>query len=484
MRLNVLKRNKAYLFVSCIFLLLMGQKMFAAKKYNLIFVFADQLRAQDLGYNGNLDVLTPQIDKLATESVNVQYAFSGCPVSCPYRASLVTGRYPLSSGIFLNDVPLDPEIMSIGKVFKDSGYNTGYIGKWHLDGHGRKTFIPKERRHGFDYWKVLECTHEYLNSYYWDNDNGLKQWKGYDAFAQTDDACSYIEEYSQKDKPFVLFLSFGPPHEPYEKVDSTFKALYEDKRLNLRKNVPDKKKEAAITALKGYYAHITCLDKCIGQLQQVIAQTGIEENTIFIFTSDHGDMLFSHGVQNKQRPWEESIHVPFLIKHPLVKNSFDSSVLLNTPDIMPTLLSFCDLPVPNDIEGNDLSKMILQKEPDTTKAVLLASYHAFGQWSKKNGGFEYRGIRTRRYTYAVTLHGDWLLYDNQEDPYQLINLAFVPGYENVRNKMSILLKQKLKETNDDFMPGEYYVHQWGYQVDKTGTIPYRKLDIDLSEYLK
>lgn len=482
--LSLLKKRMIDLCLFFLFFYLGSQKGFAAKKYNLVFVFADQLRAQDLGYNGNPDVMTPHIDKLAGESINVQYAFSGCPVSCPYRGSLMTGRYPLSSGIFLNDAPLNPEMMSIGKVFKNNEYHTAYIGKWHLDGHGRKTFIPKNRRHGFDYWKVLECTHEYLNSYYWDNDNGLKRWKGYDAFAQTEDACSYIQEHARDEKPFVLFLSFGPPHEPYDKVDTLYKNLYNTKTLEIRQNVPEGKAKEAVKALRGYYAHITSLDDCVGRLQETLKKCRIEENTIFVFTSDHGDMLFSHGAQNKQRPWEESIHVPFLIKHPSTDRRTDSSVLLNTPDIMPTLLSFCDLPIPEGVEGNDLSKMILGTEKDTTEAVLLASYHAFGQWSKRFGGFEYRGVRTRRYTYVATLHGDWMLYDNLKDPYQQTNLAFIPGYESLKRKMLVLLKKKLAETNDNFMPGEYYVHQWNYEVDKSGTIPYRKLDINLEEYLK
>lgn len=451
------------------------------KSYNLVYVFADQLRTQDLGYNGNRDVATPNIDRLAESAVNIQYAFSGCPVSCPYRGSLMTGQYPLKSGIFLNDAPLNPDSESIGKVFKKNGYNTAYIGKWHLDGHGRKSFIPKERRHGFDYWKVLECTHEYFNSYYWDNDNGLKKWEGYDAYAQTDDACNYIAEHAGDEKPFVLFLSFGPPHEPYEMVDSVYKASYEGKELAIRENVPDKFRDKATAALQGYYAHITSLDDCIGKLQKTIKKNRLEKNTIFIFTSDHGDMLFSHGVQNKQYPWDESIHVPFLISHPEKRKEKKqaSAVLLNTPDIMPTLLGFCGLPVPETVEGDNLSGMILGTEKDRTDGVLIASYHAFGQWSERNGGCEYRGIRTREYTYVRTLRGDWMLYDNRTDPYQRNNLVGASEYKAVRDSLNGLLCRKLARTDDDFMPGHYYVKKWGYEVDRTGTIPYRRLDIKL-----
>src|SRR5690606_32882967 len=126
---------------------------------NVIFVFADQWRAQDVGYNGNPQVSTPTIDRFAKESVVFANAGSGCPVCCPYRASLLTGQYPLTNGVFYNDKALDPNATTIAKVYKQAGYETGYIGKWHLNGHGpgektfdaRLKFIPKERRQGFDF---------------------------------------------------------------------------------------------------------------------------------------------------------------------------------------------------------------------------------------------------------------------------------------------------------------------------------------------
>jgi len=121
---------------------------------NIVFVFADQWRAQSVGYR-NPEVKTPHIDALERESINFTNAISGCPICTPYRASLLTGQHPLTHGLFMNDLALDPDIPAMGDIFKSAGYDTAWIGKWHADGHGRSTYIPPGRRAGFDYWKTL-----------------------------------------------------------------------------------------------------------------------------------------------------------------------------------------------------------------------------------------------------------------------------------------------------------------------------------------
>ena len=157
---------------------------------NIVFVFGDQWRAQATGYAGEPSVRTPNLDRLAGESLNLTNAVSNCPLCTPYRASLLTGQYPLTHGLFVNDVPLDPHATSLGKVFAAHGYDTAYIGKWHVDGHGRSAFIPRERRQGFSFWKVLECTHNYNKSPYYADENVKLFWDGYDAIAQTREAQS------------------------------------------------------------------------------------------------------------------------------------------------------------------------------------------------------------------------------------------------------------------------------------------------------
>jgi arylsulfatase A-like enzyme len=186
------------------------------KKPNVVFILADQWRSQAVGYNQDPNVNTPNIDKLSTESVNFSNTISGCPICTPYRASLLTGQYPLTTGLFMNDLCLSNKAVSMAKAYANAGYDTAYIGKWHLDGHGRRGYIPKERRQGFDYWKVLECTHDYNNSYYYEGDSKeIKKWNGYDAFAQTKDAIDYMKRREDKNKPFFLMVSYGTPHNPY-----------------------------------------------------------------------------------------------------------------------------------------------------------------------------------------------------------------------------------------------------------------------------
>lgn len=448
------------------------------KAPNVVFVLADEWRAQDLGYNGNKDVSTPNLDKLAGRAVNFTNTISCCPVCCPYRGSLLTGQYPLSTGVFVNDVQLNPESQSLGKVFKAAGYQTAYVGKWHIDGHGRNSFIPVERRQGFEYWKVLECTHDYNNSYYWGTDDQKAKWEGYDAFAQTADAVSYIKQRKQDGKPFLMVLAWGPPHTPFETAPESFKKIYREKLLKLRGNVPDDLKQKAINDLIGYYGHISALDSCIGVLQQSLKESGLDENTIFIFTSDHGAMVRSHGFMNKQRPYEESINVPLLIRYPTVfgNKGTKNELLINTPDLMPTILGLCGLPIPGTVEGEDKSAIMKGKAKDKTDGVLIASYHAFGQWPAAEGGKEYRGVRTRRYTYVKDLTGPWLFFDNLKDPFQLNNLVNDKNYQQIRKDLEIKLSQLLRKTNDKFLPGLEYIKKWGYVIDKTGTVPYVKIN--------
>ena len=445
------------------------------KKPNVVFVFADQWRAQAMGYAGNPDVLTPNLDKLATEGVNFTNAVATMPVCTPYRSMLLTGQYPLKNCMFMNDVMLDPEADSFAKQFKKNGYNTAYIGKWHVDGNGRSNFIPKERRQGWEYWKVLECTHNYNNSKYWGNDDKLHTWDGYDAEAQTKDAISYINEYSKKDEPFVLMLSWGPPHAPYETAPEEFRKMYENADIKLRPNVPAEKTGQAKEILKGYYAHCTALDSYIKLLQDAIKENGIEKNTIFVFTSDHGDMLQSHGEMKKQRINAESAMIPFIIKYPelLGETGKNSDFLINTLDILPTMMGMAGLEVPEIFDGENITDIILGKKQDTREAALVSCIQPFGQWPRSGGGREFRGIITKKYTYARDLEGEWLLFDNDNDPYQMNNLVNDSSLKNVRQNLDKLLSTELSRLEDEFLSGPEYLEKCNIEVDETGTVPYK-----------
>jgi arylsulfatase A-like enzyme len=445
---------------------------------SIVYVFADQWRAQAFGYAGDPNVQTPHLDALSHESANFPNAIAGIPVCSPSRACLLTGQYPLTHGIFVNDVPLGNQAVGMGTAFKAAGYRTAYIGKWHVDGHGRSAAIPRERRQGFDYWKVLECTHDYNRSAYYDGDENEKRlWNGYDAFAQTADACRYLRDHAaRKEKdPFLLVLSFGPPHDPYLTAPEDFRKRYDPAKLSLRSNVPADKAEEWRTKVAGYYAHCTALDTCVGDLLRTLDETGQAENTLFVFTSDHGDMLGSHGEANKQRPWDESVRVPFLLRWPrrFGKGGRTCDALLNTPDILPTLCGLAGVPIPRTVEGLDYSRYLSGGANPSDGAALIQCVHPFGQWNRpQHGGREYRGLRTARHTYVRDLNGPWLLYDNEKDPFQMTNLVSDPAAKTIRERLDEQLTRRLAAMRDEFLPGMEYIRRWKYNVDATGTVPY------------
>ncbi|MHA1698240.1 MAG: sulfatase family protein [Promethearchaeota archaeon] len=451
------------------------------EKPNIIICLCDQLHGQALGCAGDTNAITPNIDKFARESIYFTNAVAGIPVCTPSRACLITGKYPLTHGVFLNDVYLQQDPNSIARIFSRAGYSTAYIGKWHLDGHGsRSLYIPRERRQGFDYWKALECTHDYFNSFYYaDDDPSIRKWNGYDAIAQSKDACQFIEHAVQEcKKPFFLILSWGPPHNPYNNAPVEFKRKFKPRRIELRPNVPKKFHKRARKDLSGYYSHVAALDYCFSMINNTIKKCNIKDDTILIFTSDHGDMLYSHGEIRKQRPWDESIIVPLIIRYPRVLGRSKSvvNIPINTPDVMPTLLGLCNLPIPETVQGRDFSKILKGQEPmPPDNPVLITCPAPFGEFQRiRHGGREYRGVRTSRYTYVRDLTGSWLLYDNLNDPYQRENLLGKTEGRMLEKELHDTLSFLLDRTDDAFHPADYYIKKWGYKVDKFGTVPYRE----------
>ena len=208
------------------------------QKPNILFVFADQLRVQELSCYGSINIKTPNLDRLAEEGLMMTNAFSTYPICSPFRGMLLTGLYPLHSGISNNDHPLNPNLPSFAKACKEAGYNTAYIGKWHLDGMGRTNYIPPERRLGYEFWQALECTHNYFKSLYYDNNaKEPVYWEGYDAEAQTKAARDYIKS-RDPEKPFFLTLSWGPPHDPYIAPKKYLERI-DPLKLELRENVKE-----------------------------------------------------------------------------------------------------------------------------------------------------------------------------------------------------------------------------------------------------
>ena len=445
------------------------------EKPNVLFILTDQWRASSLGYEGNSVVKTPNLDNFARETVNFTNTVSVCPVCTPYRASLLTGRYPTSTGMFLNDIYLPSEELCMAEIYKEAGYKTAYLGKWHLDGHGRTNNVEPERRQGFDYWKALECSHDYNHMPYYENDlPEIKYWEGYSPFAITREAQNYMENHAKDDQPFLLFVSIGTPHFPHNNAPGEYVELYPYSSLTLPPNVPDSLKEIVLKEMQGYYAHSTATDKAIGDLIQKVKDLKILDNTIIVFTSDHGEMMGSHGRLpfRKQLAWDESARVPFLISFPGIDKHRGTIMQapITTPDILPSLLSLSGIKIPETIEGYDLSGLIKSPDPEADRAALFMNVYPFDVNIKDK---EYRAIRTAKYTYAKSPEGPFMLFDDNNDPYQLNNLVNNPEYAEIQSELDDQLLAELERIGDkDFKPRDYYLNKFGLVLNAKDNIRY------------
>ena len=451
-----------------------------AKKPNILYLLADEWRGNATGYAGDPNIKTPNLDRLAKEGLNYGNAVSVCPVCTPYRAALQTGRFPTSTGMFLNDAYLPSEELCMAEILKTAGYERGFIGKWHLDGHGRDSFIPPDRRQGWDYWKVDECTHNYNHSlYYSGNDPEKKYWKGYDAFAQTKDAQAYLEVKAKSGQPFVLVLAYGPPHFPVNQAPEEYKKLFPVERIKLEPNVPVSQQQAAREQLQGYYAHCAALDHCVGELLATLDETGLASNTIVVFTADHGETMGAHGNKpdQKQVPWDESCHMPFLLRYPAAGGPHGVTVKtpLTTPDILPTLLGLAGVAIPKTVEGEDLSATVRNPTFAMDRVALYEGISPFANLGLEGevNNREYRAIRTSRYTYVRDLKGPWLLYDDETDRYQMHNLVNQPETAALQKELEAKLQAELKKRGDEFRDGQYYIDLWGFNARKGGSISYK-----------
>jgi arylsulfatase A-like enzyme len=448
----------------------------AQKKPNVIFILTDQWRSTAFGYAGNKQVKTPGIDKFSKEAVVFNNCVSVCPKCTPYRAALMTGRNPTTTGMFMNDLYLPDDELCMAEIFKEAGYSTAYYGKWHLDGHGRFNNVAPERRQGFDYWKASECSHEYNKMLYFENDDpNVKYWSQYSPFAIEEDAGKYLEKVSKDNKPFLLFLSVETPHFSKHQAPEKYQEMYPQSNLQFPKNVVEEKFPNLRQELQYYYAHCTATDRAIGDLFNKIKSLGLFDNSIIIFTSDHGEMMGSHGVRprEKQLAWDEAVKVPFLIRYPGIgKNAGKETFTpINTPDILPTMLSLANIKIPRTIEGENISAVVKNPLKQKDRAVVFMSVYPVGNTKFS----EYRAVKTNQYTYVKTPDKATMLFDNLSDPYEMNNLVNVPAYRDLQNRMDKLLQKQLKAIGDpDFKPYQYYLDKFGFEdIGKDGQeIPY------------
>lgn len=439
---------------------------------SLLFVFADQMRGSDLGCAGNPDVRTPVLDSLAAEGVRAARAYANVPVCGPSRACLLTGTHPTTNRVIANDLPLPAGLPTLGTLARANGYRTGYVGKWHLDGAPRSRFTPPgERRFGFDFWAAYNCTHDYFRTRYYRDTPEVILAEGYEPELQTDLALEFLEAQPGAPDPFCLVVSWGPPHDPYEWVPERHRAMYDPAAIRLRPNArPAAPSPMAVQqrlecrrATADYYAAITALDEQLGRLLAALEARGLAQDTLVVFTSDHGDMLWSHGLLKKQAPYEESVHVPFLARLPgrLAAGSLSES-LIGTVDVLPTLAGLLGWEAPAGLEGLDLSSALqgLAGAPEPRSLPLSSPYSI--EEAERQGLPDWRAVRTKRHTYAETVgRQPWLLFDTVADPYQLENLAHDPASHHLRDALAAELGAWLERTRDPFLPGPLMIAHLG-----------------------
>jgi len=437
---------------------------------NILFVFADQWRAQATGFTGDPNARTPNLDAFAAESVNFTTAVAGCPVCSPYRASLLTGQYPHTHGLVVNDHGITSEHVGFGDALASAGYDTGYIGKWHITKHDRTRYIRPDERMGFRFWRGFGCTHNYNHSHYYaDDDPTPRVWDGYDASAQTDEAIRWMRgEDREPGKPFAMVLSWGPPHAPYDTAPAEYRQRLSAEDVILRPNVSKDVAEKARAQLAGYYAHIAALDDCWGRLMRAIDEMGPADDTIVVFTSDHGDMLGCQGLWKKQWPYDESILVPLLVRAPgrMGPGARTDPTPINAPDLMPTVLGLAGAEIPKTVEGVDFSGRVRGEADTHDGGALLSCYRPFHQVKYTPDFQGFRGLRTERYTYARTQSGPWLLLDSQADPYQMTNLLHDPAHADLAERLDADLSARLARLGDDETYGDEVVARYGIKLDE------------------
>ena len=434
------------------------------KKSNLIWIFGDQHRAQALGCMGDENISTPNIDELAADGVVFDRAVAGCPLCCPYRGSLLSGRYP-HRAVPGHQMRLPPELLTIAQPFRAAGYHTAWFGKWHLDGFqekdGRAVFhtIPKNRRGGFDTWLGYENNNAQYDTWLHGHADAREvehyRLEGYETDALTDLVLGHIEQRAQTGAPFFAALSAQPPHNPYV-APPEWMGRHAPGRVALRENVPPIAAvvERAQRELAGYYAMIENLDWNVGRIVSALRARGIYDDTHIIFFSDHGDMHGSHGQFLKTSPWEEAVRVPFIVgggRRYEMKAGTRVDAPLNHVDVGPTSLGLCGIEVPDWMPGTDYSHHRLRKmptgsEPDSAYLQLVVPTGHGDSIDRP-----WRGIVTRDGWKYVALEGQpWLLYNLNEDPYELANWAFNTRYRSERRRLHERLAQWVDETGDVF----------------------------------
>ena len=427
---------------------------------NIIFYFTDQQRWDTCGCYGQPLNITPNLDRLAQEGVKFDNAFTPQPVCGPCRALFQTGRYPTETGCFRNNVMLPAGVKTLGSYIEEAGYETAYIGKWHLasDGELEKpptidhtvTAIPRELRGGYTgFWRaadVLEFTSHGYDGFVFDENDQRVDFKGYRADCINDMALEFFDRYDGQ-KPFFMTVSQIEPHHQNDRRHYEGPEGSKEKFKNFI--LPEDLKALGGNAAEEYPDYLgqcASLDENLGRLVAKLKEKGLYENTVILFASDHGSHFLTrnrddhlNGYDDYKRSCHDAcLHVPLVIAGGPYRGGRTVEELVSTASLPKTILALAGVDVGGAMIGENLLDVVEKKADNRPNEI-------FAQISESRVG---RCIRTARYTYSVYAPGvnggeaaasdryaDDFLYDMEQDPHQLNNVVTDPAYAQVKAEL-------------------------------------------------
>ncbi len=399
---------------------------------NILFVFPDQLGARWLPTYGNPIVQTPHLEAFATQSTVFERAITSSPVCTPYRGCLLTGRFPSQTGVLENGQALPDDATTFAHILNDVGYDTYYVGKWHLSGNPQKNRqVSPSQRGGFQQFIGWESHHvDHNKGLIWGDDpDEAIELVGHETDGLTDIAIQQLEIASHKDKPFCMVVSYQAPHPPCSPPDK-YSALYNQGDLfpepNADKsayyNRPEWNANYDVETFRRlYFGEISHIDDAFGRILTTLDELELSDNTLVIFTSDHGEMAGAHGIFGKGVMYEEALHIPLMIRYPNQKVARQSTYTASTVDCLPTLLDYAGCEPHPIAEGTSLRPDIegVAHRQDT---VTFSDYRNFcatiSDW--------------KLFTNGRTLNLS-ALYHIKDDPYELKNLLDDPTHSDIQN---------------------------------------------------
>jgi arylsulfatase A-like enzyme len=437
------------------------------KKPNILVIMVDQVRAQAVSCYGGENIQTPAIDKLAQEGIMFTNAISTVPVCTPFRSMFMTGRHPQTTGHVINFLRTRHDEISIADAFNAAGYKTANVGKWHLHtgmfpniSIGRD-FVPEGRdRLGFQWWRGYNFHEIYYDGFYNLDDWKVEKWDGYETEALSDMAIQFME--ANREHPFFCVLSVHQAH--YTKGKFAPEKYYEmlPEEIILRKNIPqDKINDRLLKYYRDYYAMILAIDDMVAKITDYLDNANLDGNTLLMFVSDHGTEGGSHGngFFHKKMPYSESFDIPLIVRYPgVIKAGAKSNVLIAPVDIFPTLCGLTGTDIPRSVEGYDLSDSWLNKTDAFEQNGVLTMNFTKG-YDYCEDGEEWRGIRTKKFNYARWKNGLVELYNLEEDPFEMNNLAKDEKYAAVAQRMENMMLRLMKKRGDTFPKGSEY-NKW------------------------